>query len=150
MVMKASTDCDGIVMFVVLTEPPPYWKVAALITATAPLWMPTLPHIAMVRGGVVVSPVTLIGSGTRGVVAVSSKIEVNRTFGSEADSSTKPGGQRIVAVVLVEAVDVGARADVEACIRVEHVEGAAFAELDHVPGLDVEPVANPIRGFRPC
>ena len=44
-VMNASTDCEGIVKFCVLTSPPPYWKVAALMTAMAPLWMPTLPHV---------------------------------------------------------------------------------------------------------
>ena len=64
----------------------------------------------------------MIGFGTRVVVAVSSKIEVNSTCGSEADSSTKPGELRAVAVVLVEAVDVRPRADVEAGTRVEHVE----------------------------
>ena len=44
--MNASTDCEGIVKFGVLIAPPPYWNVAALMTAMAPLWMPTLPHTA--------------------------------------------------------------------------------------------------------
>ncbi len=44
--MKASTDCEGMVKFCVLTSPPPYWNVAALMTAMPPLWMPTLPHAA--------------------------------------------------------------------------------------------------------
>ena len=66
-VMKASTDCEGIVKFGVLIAPPPYVKVAALMTAIAPLWMPTLPHAAgtsLAADSAAVSPVTLIGFGT--------------------------------------------------------------------------------------
>ena len=71
--------------------PPPYWNVAALITARAPPWMPTLPHMRRHEGGgVVVSPVTLIGLGTRVVVAVSSKIDVKSTCGSLGLSAMKP------------------------------------------------------------
>ncbi len=106
--MNASTDCDGMEMLVVFTAPPPYWKVAALITAIAPLWMPTLPHIPIVRVGVVVSPVTLIGSGTSGVVAcvVEDRGEQDlRVAGGLVD---KAGRQRIVPIVGVEASDVGA------------------------------------------
>ena len=69
-VINDSTDCDGIVKLGVLIAPPPNRNVAALITAMAPLWMPTPPHIAGPSVGVVASPVTLIGTGTSVVVAV--------------------------------------------------------------------------------
>ncbi len=53
------------------------------------------------------------------------------------------GDKRAVGVVLVVAVDVRPRADVEAGPGVEYVEGRAGAELHHHAGLDVEPVGDP-------
>ena len=90
-VRKDRTDCEGRVWVCVFMAPPPYWNVAALITAIAPLWMPTLPQEPGARLDELVSPVTLIGVGTRVVVAVSSWIDVKSTCGSLALSATKPG-----------------------------------------------------------
>ena len=74
-VMKARTDCEGCVKSWVLISPPPYWKVAALITAMrAALDADAAPRRRdeLVADCAAVSPVTLIGSGTSVVVAASS------------------------------------------------------------------------------
>ena len=88
--MNARTDCESSVKRWVLTAPPPYVKVVSLMTTLAPVMIPTLPHMPGTRVGVVASPITLI-AGTKGVVAVSSKIVVKSTSGSLVPSSTKPG-----------------------------------------------------------
>ena len=81
----------------VLTSPPPYWNVAALMTAMAPLWMPTLPHAAGtslaadLRGGLA-GHVDRVGHQGRGGVVV-----VNRR--EEHMSGRKPTLRRSRATV---------------------------------------------------
>src|SRR5262245_12303057 len=95
------TDWDGTETAGECCNPPPYLNVALLITATEPLWIPTLPHMEKPRVGVVGSLVTLI-AGTmivdcwvagskKDVVAVSSWMLVKRMPASALPSGTKLG-----------------------------------------------------------
>ena len=120
------------------------------MTAIAPLWMPTLPHIAIVRGRRRRSPVTLIGSGSSGVVALSSKIEVNRTSGSVADFARRRPGESGLAPLSASKPEMYER---EPTLRLasglSRSRGDAFTELDHIPRLDIEPVVDRVGHLPP-
>src|SRR5262245_10040537 len=100
-VRNERTDCDGIEKAGVWIVPPPYLNAALLMTAAAPLWIDTLPHMLGVSVGVVGSFRTLM-AGTmivdcwvrgskKDVVARSSWTVVSSTWASPVPSATKFG-----------------------------------------------------------